>query len=279
LAFDPATALDHARRAVTLAPDEESTQRKLIEILLALGDPRAALERIAAGLLRAPLDQGLIALQGTAWRLIGDARADALYDYDAFILAQTIDTPPGWARLADFLADLAASLKRLHLLRTHPFDQSLRHGSQTSINLLRSEDPVLRAFSAAVDGPIRRYLAFVGEGSDPLRSRNRFAYRFDGMWSVRLRPGGYHVNHVHPHGWLSSACHIELPDAVSETGREGWLAFGEPGIPTIPPLVPGYYVRPEPGRLVMFPSYMWHGTIPFTGDGHRLSIAFDVASS
>ena len=35
-------------------------------------------------------------------------------------------------------------------------------------------------------------------------------------------------------------------------------------------------IQPVPGRLVLFPSYMWHGTIPFEDDAVRTTIAFDV---
>jgi hypothetical protein len=35
-------------------------------------------------------------------------------------------------------------------------------------------------------------------------------------------------------------------------------------------------VRPRVGTLVLFPSYMWHGTIPFQSTQSRTSIAFDV---
>jgi hypothetical protein len=34
-------------------------------------------------------------------------------------------------------------------------------------------------------------------------------------------------------------------------------------------------IEPKPGRLVLFPSYFWHGTRPFAA-GERLSVAFDV---
>ena len=60
-------------------------------------------------------------------------------------------------------------------------------------------------------------------------------------------------------------------------GRDGWLSFGEPGIPTGPALPPEHFVKPEPGVLVLFPSYFWHGTAPFHGEGTRLTAAFDVA--
>jgi hypothetical protein len=35
-------------------------------------------------------------------------------------------------------------------------------------------------------------------------------------------------------------------------------------------------IRPEEGLMLLFPSYMYHRTIPFAGDGTRISIAFDV---
>jgi ectoine hydroxylase-related dioxygenase (phytanoyl-CoA dioxygenase family) len=39
---------------------------------------------------------------------------------------------------------------------------------------------------------------------------------------------------------------------------------------------PQHFVRPEPGKLVLFPSYMWHGTVPFTTPESRLTVAFDL---
>lgn len=276
LSFDPERALAHALRAEALAPEAALVVRKVIDAHLAAGQTEAALSRIEAARARHPLDQGLVAAQWMAWRILGDPRAAALYDYDALVADWPLDTPPGWDRIGDYLTDLTAALSELHELHTHPLDQSLRHGTQTSVNLLRSEDGAIRAFSAAVDGPIRRHMAFLGAGSDPVRARNTGDYRISGMWSVRLRPGGFHVNHVHPQGWLSSACYIELPAAVEANDREGWLQFGQPGVPTPAAIGPEHFIRPQAGRLALFPSYMWHGTVPFSGAGRRLTVAFDI---
>jgi hypothetical protein len=90
---------------------------------------------------------------------------------------------------------------------------------------------------------------------------------------VQLQPGGFHLNHVHPAGWLSSAYYLELPRAAVD--REGWLAFGEPGR-ALPGMEADHFVKPEPGLLVLFPSYLWHGTVPFSEGGRRLTAAFDV---
>ncbi len=272
---EPERALYHARIAATALPGDYIAESCLCETYLAAGEAQQAAE--LAGRLRArmPQNQHAMALLATAWRLAGDDRYGVLYDYERLVTPCQIDVPQGWTHLSDYLADLAQSLVRLHTRRTHPIGQSIRHGSQTSQNLELSDDPVIKAFFTAIDGPIQARLSSLGRGSDVVSARNTGAYGFNGVWSVRLRPDGFHTNHVHPKGWLSSACYIALPDAV-ERGQEGWIQFGQPGIPTRPTLEAEHAVKPEPGRLVLFPSYMWHGTIPFTGDQPRLTIAFDL---
>ena len=275
LGLDPQRALDHAKRAAALAgaaaPAVMATQA---ECLLALGRPDAALEPIRALRAQEPLNQHVLAHQATAWRMLGDARYAQLYDYDAFVRPFRLATPDGWATLGDYLTDLAAALNRLHRLKTHPVGQSLRGGSQTAAPLAQSDDPAIRAFFAAIDAPIRAYMAALGQGDDPLRAHNTGDYRIKGSWSVRLRPNGFHADHIHSDGWLSSACHIEVPPSVEGDGREGWLRFGAP--PGLPHLPAEHHVRPQAGTLVLFPSYMWHGTQPFGGEASRLTLAFDV---
>jgi hypothetical protein len=82
---------------------------------------------------------------------------------------------------------------------------------------------------------------------------------------------------MHHEGWLSSAFYVEVPPgAEAADSREGWLRLGQPPYPTKPPLPAERFVRPEPGRLVLFPSYMWHGTVPFEAGERRTTIAFDL---
>jgi tetratricopeptide (TPR) repeat protein len=273
LGVDQDRALAHARAAHALRPDIR-TALKLAEVHLARSEPDAAQPLIEAVLKALPEDQNALSLQAVAWRQAGDPRAADLYDYDTMVGAWTIDTPAPWTSLPDYLADLAIALRRLHGLTTHPLGQSLRHGTQTTASLLTSTDPAIRAFFTAIDGPIRRHIGGLGTGTDPLRRRSTGDYRLSGAWSVQLKPGGYHAPHIHPEGWLSSACYIDLPDAVQGEGRQGWIGFG--GAPFTPDLPHQHFEKPEPGKLVLFPSYMWHGTLPFEGDQTRLTIAFDV---
>ena len=66
-----------------------------------------------------------------------------------------------------------------------------------------------------------------------------------------------------------------MPPLRHAGSRAGWIRFGEPGM-RIPGCHAEHFVRPEPGMLVLFPSYMWHGTVPFSSGGTRLTAAFDV---
>lgn len=275
LSLDPELALAHAKRAVAVAPKDAPALFALAQANLALGRPERAAE--VAEELRGewPNDQQPLAILAVAWRMMGDPRYRQLYNYQRLVRAYEIDTPAGWGSLEAYLADLAESLKPLQRLRSHPVGQSLRRGAQTEQTLTRSDDPAIRAFFTAVDAPIRSYISVLAERDDDLGRRVTIGYRFTGEWSVLLQPGGRHVDHIHHLGWVSSAFHVQLPPAVDQ-GHEGWLKFGEPGMPTRPWLEPEHYVKPKAGTLVLFPSYMWHGTVPFGGVEPRLTIAFDA---
>jgi tetratricopeptide (TPR) repeat protein len=277
----PEVALAYAEAALRLAPTDEALAVVVVEALLGVGDAASALALVEPLRRAAPLDQKRIALQATAWRLLGNDRARALHDYDRFVRTYTLEPPQGWASLDAFLGDLARTLHAVHDGQGATLDQSVRGGTQTNVDLTRSRDPLIRALFGALERPIGDYVARLDRSGDllaePLTARNRGGFAFSGAWSVRLQPGaGRHVNHTHPQGWLSSAFYIDLPEAVGAGGQEGWIQFGEPGCPTRPALGPEHKVRPEPGGLVLFPSYMWHGTRPFGGTETRLTFAFDV---
>ena len=84
---------------------------------------------------------------------------------------------------------------------------------------------------------------------------------------------GFHKNHYHSHGWLSSAFYLTVPDVVNAGGKEGWIKFGEPGFRAREPLSPEHWLQPEEGALAIFPSYLWHGTEALQSDVERMTVA------
>ncbi len=276
--FDPAAAVTLAERALRALPDNHTARKLLCAGYLGVGDGARALAECTTLLKATPDDQYLIAMQTTSLRLLNDPRYELLCDYDRMVLSALIEAPAGWADLGSFLTELASRLTALHNPHGHRLlYQSLRRGTETTQDLSRSDDPVIQALFRAFAAPIARYREHIGQGEDALRRRNRGPARFNGAWSVRLHRDGYHTSHVHPRGWISSACYIQLPDSMrAGHTAEGILSFGAPGMLTTPSLPAELSVRPEVGLLVLFPSYFWHGTLPFRSDQPRLTVAFDA---
>jgi uncharacterized protein (TIGR02466 family) len=266
-----------AESAVASAPFVEDFRKTALSAQVIAGDAGKAIEHARWGRAHNPDDQEWLALEATALRKAGDPTYRRLYDYERFVCAYDLPPPRGFDSVEAFNSKLAESLRQLHIYAAHPLDQSLRGGTQTPVSLLDSNDPLIRAFLAALDQPIRAHMQRIGsEKGHPLTARNTGAYKFRGCWSVRLTQGGSHVNHVHPEGWLSSAYYVTTPPDVNNAeAKTGWLSFGEPRF-SAPGLAPEYYVQPKVGRLALFPSYMWHGVRPFTAGAERMTIAFDV---
>ena len=95
-----------------------------------------------------------------------------------------------------------------------------------------------------------------------------------GSWSVRLTGGGHHVSHVHPLGLISSASYFAIPE-TAEGSAEGRLELGRPSPDLRLDLEPLHSIAPRVGWLALFPSFLHHGTTPFSA-GERMTVAFDV---
>jgi hypothetical protein len=207
-----------------------------------------------------------------AWRITGDSRSEWLEGDERLVGVYDIADrlPP--------LDELAEMLRPLHVTRGEHLDQSVRGGTQTDGNLFHRIDPIIAKVREGIAATVAEHIAQLPppDPRHPLLGPPRDRpVRFAGAWSVRLSGGGYHANHVHPMGWISSALYIELPPGLGE-GEAGFLTLGEPQAQLKLDLPLTRLIEPKPGRLALFPSWMWHGTRPF-GAGERMTIAFDVA--
>lgn len=278
--FDQGRLEEAETQALEAAADRPEAQGVLINvvtILLARGRADEAMPFIQAQLTRHPQAQMWLAFDSVVSRMLASSRYRELCDYERLVRVYDLEAPPGWSSMTQFHRDLAAALHARHRFSRQPIDQTLRNGTQTSRSLLSDPDPVIRAVVKAFDAPIEEYRRTLGTPAEhPLSRANHGASQLTGAWSVRLQRNGFHVNHVHPEGMLSSAYYVEVPPETADPAlKSGWIKFGEPRYP-IPGLSAERYVQPVPGRLVLFPSYMWHGTNPIYGEEPRLCIAFDM---
>lgn len=277
-----APALAIARLYLAAESGEADDQPDLFDNMTDRADAGLALARVRHALRCGAPDRAAIIAQAQiatrsaslfwpylslCWRLMGDSHADWLDRPDELIRVTTLDLDH---------AALAVLLRSLHSAAAPYPDQSVRGGTQTDRPLLFRHEPVIQTARAAIEAAARDYIAALPppEPGHPLLGTPRGEVKFAGSWSVRLGQQGYHAAHSHPAGWISSALYVALPDAMG-TPPAGWLRFGMPPPELGLDLPPYRDVQPQVGQLVLFPSTLWHGTIPFD-DGERLSIAFDI---
>jgi tetratricopeptide (TPR) repeat protein len=248
------------------------------EPALLAGDPQKAASLCQQGLAKEPYSASCLAMLSIASRIMEDGRDEALNRYDSLVRIFDLDPPDGFSSMESFNAELNASLDRLHPASREFIGQSLRGGTQTPAHLFPAGLPLVALLKQRIDEAVARYIAELEESaSHPLLSRRARNFRYSGSWSSRLRDAGFHVNHIHPDGWISSCYYVAVPDAVQdETAMQGWIKFGEPPIDVLLKQPVRRAIQPVPGRLVLFPSYMWHGTVPFHDKTARTTIAFDA---
>jgi tetratricopeptide (TPR) repeat protein len=266
-----------SREAHAGLPGDVGIAENFVATAIATGNLAEALPVVEKFRAARPRDQRWITYRIDIARLRGEHGFEDWFDPGIVTRTMDLPTPAGYRDQEDFLAALREALGARHRQKNHPLDQSLRHGTQTSRNLLVKPAPVVAQLLASFDDALAEFQRGIGTSdAHPLTARNHSRAVPIGCWSVRLRRGGFHVNHIHPEGWLSSAYYVTVPDeAADENTRAGWLKFGEPRF-AVAGLGPLSFVRPKPGRLVLFPSYLWHGTNALALDAPRMSVAFDA---
>lgn len=250
-------------------PDAALIEGRLALAIGALDQAGAALDRAVA---LAPDSIAIWAHRELLWRAASDDRALWLSGQDGLVAQYMIGLDAG------DIAATAELLRGLHRTRAHPIGQSLRGGTQTRGRLLLRPEPEIRRLRAALGDAVADHIRALppADPHHPLLRHRSAPFAIAGSWSVRLTSSGFHVAHIHPEGLLSSACYFALPAATKDAGRrDGWLEIGQ-APPTLNlSLKPLATIEPLPGRLALFPSYLYHGTRPFA-DGERLTVAFDV---
>ena len=271
---DASTAFD---RALPRNAGKADLFADAARVALRLNDPEKAVALCEQGLAVNRHDQNCLSILGLGWRMMEDERDEQLSGYDRFVRAFDLEPPEGFSRIEDFNAELNEYLNKVHQGTGEYIDQSLRQGSQTAGQLFGAGHPLVEKIRARISEAVGRYIEELAQDeAHPYLSRRARDFRFHGSWSARLRDCGFHVNHIHPAGWISSAYYVHVPEAVKDAeGRQGWIKFGEPVFDVALKEPVRRAVQPAAGRLVLFPSFMWHGTVPFRGP-QRTTIAFDV---
>jgi uncharacterized protein (TIGR02466 family) len=268
------------QRAHELAGDDPLVAEEFAAALSLVDKHAGARDVLRDALALAPRRSGILGRLCIALRELQDPSLDELVDYDRFMHSELIEVPSGFSDLAQFNAALHEALKQQHIGANHALEQSMRGGIQTENNLFQNPNGLVALLKQQISKTIDHFIAGLPDNAaHPFLRFKPQQYVYTGAWSTILKQTGYDGSHIHNEGWLSGTYYVEAPNLsdAQHAAEEGYLQFGEP--PRVHTSERNYRVRsvaPQVGRVVLFPSYYWHGVRVFHTGGRRHSVSFDV---
>lgn len=152
----------------------------------------------------------------------------------------------------------------------------LTNGKQSAGNLFKRPEASFKALAELIKEAFLDYQTqFAGADCELIQSFPS-TLEFTSSWYVKMQQGGHLNAHIHEIGWISGAVYLAMPDSESE--QEGAFEYGTHGddYPQLHQQFPTQLIKPKVGDIVLFPSSLFHRTIPFNAKQERICIAFDL---
>lgn len=273
-------AVQAYERALKFDPDNAYIRYGLGRSLIWLGRYEESIDYLSSALERAPYELQIISYKILALRHAGRIEeADDLEGIHDMVLSVEVPHPPEFSSLAEWNDALANEIQN-HPALTEEFEgRATRHGAKVDHMFEANKTPIFELFERQVRVSFEETLQRMPtKPHHPLPLSVSDGY-FADMWCNVMHTGGHQIPHNHPKGWFSACYYNLLPDRVIESGdaHEGWIEFGGAAYEFPEPEdTPKRQIQPEPGLMVVFPSYIFHRTIPFYSDQPRISCAFDA---
>ena len=155
----------------------------------------------------------------------------------------------------------------------------LTNGQQSAGNLFKRSERSFQTLAALIKQHFLAYKQHFAGANCALIQSFPDQLEFTSSWYVKMQQGGHLNAHIHEIGWISGAVYLAMPQA---NGVEGAFEYGTHGdeYPIKHPFknsdFPTALILPNVGDIVLFPSSLFHRTIPFNSKDSRICIAFDL---
>lgn len=154
--------------------------------------------------------------------------------------------------------------------------KSNRGGWHSEGNIFDHDAAPIRRLYEVVTEALEDANRAIGSKADPGKLRLKLF-----GWMNANPTGAFNAPHTHPGAHWSGVYYVAQPEV--ETGNSGMIEFidARSDLPNWRILqAPAFRlkkkVRPEPGELILFPSYLVHWVYPNEAKGERFSVAFNA---
>ena len=268
------------RKSIALDPEWVLPRSGLMRLLWNMRDMERLLVTCEAWLRRRPQDTEALAWMALAHAEKGEtAKRDGLLDFDKLVAVYDLPPPSGWSDNQTFHADMAKHIYAHKTLKVPGADHPTYHHPQLAITeeLLDHDRGPMSGYEALVQAAVERYRQGLPDGH-PVREHWPKKWRLS-VWAALLKGQGNLVPHIHLDGYLGGVYYVRLPEvtARADADQAAWFELGRPPEELAATAAPvTRRIQPREGRMILCPSYFYHGTVPFEAGEDRISVAFDV---
>lgn len=179
---------------------------------------------------------------------------------------------PESASLNDGLLSEARAMRE----QSEGASKSNKGGWHSKGNLFRNTAAPIKVLNALATDAVVDATSRIGAKVDPKSLKLKLF-----AWMNVNPTGGFNAPHTHPGAHWSGVYYVSQPEI--EKGDSGMIEFLDPrsDLPNwrlldAPSFKIKKKIRPMPGDLILFPSYLMHWVYPNEADGERVTVAFNA---
>ena len=172
-----------------------------------------------------------------------------------------------------FCKNLSSILNNVDFI-WEPATKSTTRGYHTSGNLFNRNDHEIIQLQNLIKNEINIYLNQYKSSKDYFIKKWPQKNKLE-SWHVKLLKNGYQKPHIHPAGWLSGCFYLKIPKMLKD--HQGAIKFTLSGYDyPFDKKLPDLVHVPKIFDIALFPSSLFHETVPFDSSEERHVIAFDL---
>ena len=153
---------------------------------------------------------------------------------------------------------------------------TLKGGVQTSGNLFTLDLPFIKSIKKALEEKIDLYKNNFKDSGQAFIKYWPKNYELR-SWIISMKTGGFLAPHNHEYGWITGSFYLQVPKRY-DNDEAGNIAFSYQG-PRYPSKKKDFNLtikKIETRDICIFPSSLFHHTIPFQSNEDRICFVFDL---
>jgi len=160
--------------------------------------------------------------------------------------------------------------------KVNKYQGLLTNGIQTSGNLFSLNYPYIKTIKKALEMKIDQYKQKFKDSGQGFINNWPENYELR-SWIISMNSGGFLAPHNHEYGWITGSFYLQVPKLYNHE-EAGSIAFSyqSPRYPKKGKNFNSIIKKIESRDIVIFPSSLFHQTIPFESTEERICFVFDL---